>query len=154
MPVLRGGALTQVPTAAGLDDLALFGEAGQHAVQVVLLNPHGLRHLGDGDAGTVAHQVKCLVGAGSGAARTPATPAAATGLRATGGSATRGTLRGRCRRRGGGGGAGAAATAPAEARERLVGSLQLTVLIHERLELLQPRLDLLLLFVEEPSHEI
>src|SRR3954464_8509053 len=108
MPVLRGGALTQVPTAAGLDDLALFGEAGQHAVQVVLLNPHGLRHLGDGDAGTVAHQVKCLVRAGSRAARTPATAAAATGGTA-GGSATSRTLRGRGSRRGGGRGAGAAA---------------------------------------------
>src|ERR1700754_131744 len=115
-----------MPTAAGLDDLALFGETGKHAVQVVLLDPHGLRHLGDGDAGTVAHQVKCLIGACATAARTPAASAAAAAGGATGGSAT-GTARGLGGRCGGarGGRAAAAAGALAKARERLVGGLQL-----------------------------
>src|SRR3954471_24056506 len=94
-----------MPTAAGLDDLAVFGEAGQHAVQVVLLDPHGLRHLGDGDAGTVADQVKCLIGARPGAARTPAAAAAATGSTA-GGSAAGATARGRGGRRAGARGGG------------------------------------------------
>src|SRR4051812_33840526 len=95
-----------MPTAAGLDDLAVFGEAGQHAVQVVLLDPHRLRHLGDGDARTVADQVKCLIGARPGAARPPAAAAAATG--GTAGSSTTGaTARGRGGRGGGARGGGA-----------------------------------------------
>ena len=46
----RSRLLSQVPAAAGLRDLALLGQVGHHAVEVVLLDPHRLGHLGDGDA--------------------------------------------------------------------------------------------------------
>ena len=54
-----------------------FCEAGQHAVEVVLLDAHLLGDLGDRDAGAGAHELERLLGAGAAAARAPATPGAA-----------------------------------------------------------------------------
>src|SRR6202000_489739 len=79
-----GGGLG-VPGSALLVDEAVLGQAREHAVQVVLLEPHRAGDLGDGDAGLGAHELERLLGARP-AALGPAAPAAA---RAAAGSAAR-----------------------------------------------------------------
>src|SRR3954454_22554436 len=83
----------RVPAPALLADETVLLEAGEHPVQVVLLDPHLLRELGDGDAGLRADQVEGLVGARAGALGAPALARAATAALG----------RGAARRRGGGG---------------------------------------------------
>ena len=69
-----------VPPAPGLRHLPLLGEAGHHAIEVVLLDAHRLGELGDGDARAGLHQLERLDGAGAGALG----PAAAAGAGALG----------------------------------------------------------------------
>ena len=71
---------------------------GHHAVQVVLLDPHRLGELGDGDAGTRLHQLQRLDGAGAAAARAAA-PAGAGAAAAAPRARGRRRRRWRCARR-------------------------------------------------------
>src|SRR3954452_15568735 len=130
------GRFVDVPATPGFRDLALLGEAGHDAVEVVLLDPHRLGELGDGDAGAGLHEVQRLVGAGAAAARA----AAAAGARALGAAGARAPWR-----RGGRGGAAVAS----DAGERLLGRLQALVLLHQRAQLLETLRDLLAFFLKE-----
>src|SRR4051794_18149380 len=73
--------LAGVPPTATLGDLALFGEGGHDAIQVVLLDPHRLGELGDRDAGARFDELQRLHGAGAAATRAAA-PAGARGAAA------------------------------------------------------------------------
>src|SRR3954453_5250860 len=132
-----------MPAAAGLGHLALLGEAGHDAVEVVLLDAHRLREFRDGDAGALAHEIQRLGGAGA-AALGPAATARARPARASAGGPTLTT-----RARGGGRGRGGAV---GNAVERLIRRLEQLVLVDVGLELVQPRLDLLALLVEKVGH--
>src|SRR3954470_16979103 len=68
--------LDRVPAAAVLADEAVLLQRGQHAVEVVLLDPHRLGHLGDRDAGARADELERLLGARAAAAGPSAPPAA------------------------------------------------------------------------------
>ena len=68
----RYAASFGVPAAALLGDQAVLGQAGQHAVEVVLLDPHRLGELGDRDPGPRAHELERLLGARAAAARAAA----------------------------------------------------------------------------------
>src|SRR4051794_24097925 len=133
------GRLAGVPPTPGLRDLAVLGEAGHDSVEVVLLDPHRLGELGDGDPGAGLDEVERLVGAGAAAARAAAA-AAARALRAAGARAARSG-----RRRGG-------AAVGADAGQRLLGRLQALVFLHERTQLLETLRDLLALFLKEVGH--
>src|SRR5215212_3619292 len=61
-----------VPAAAALGDLPLLGERRHDAIQVVLLDPHRVGELGDGDAGARLDQLERLHGARAAAARAAA----------------------------------------------------------------------------------
>src|SRR4051812_18481518 len=100
---VRSRRLARVPATPRLRDLAVLGEAGHDAVEVVLLDPHRLGELGDGDPGAGLHQVERLVRARAAAARAAAA-AGAGALGATGARAPR---------RGGGGCGGATVAADA-----------------------------------------
>ena len=132
-----------MPAAAGLDDLALLGEAGHHAVEVVLLDPHRLGELGDGDARAGAHQLERLQRRGC---REPLGRPRRAGAGAPTRSRARAARGAAARRR------AAAGVPPLTPAERALGRLEPLVLLHERLELLQPRLDLLALLLEEVRH--
>src|SRR5687767_4961681 len=114
-----------MPALVALDDLSLRFEGGHHAVEVVGVNAHRLRELPDGDSGTRPHELQRLLRPRPAAARAPApTPA-------------RGSL---------------ASAAIADAGQRRGGLLEPVVLVHERAQLLQPRLDLSALLVKKVSH--
>src|SRR3954451_9040419 len=100
-----------MPATPALRHLALLGEAGHHAVEVVLLDPHRVGELGDGDPGAGLDEVERLVGAGAAAARAAAATAARA-LRAGGARTARSG-----RRRGG-------VAVGAHAGQRLLGRLQ------------------------------
>src|SRR3954452_19987630 len=70
--------VAQMPAAPGLGDTALLGEGRHDAIQVVLLDPHRLRELRDGDARTLRDELERLLRAGAGAARPSATAGPAT----------------------------------------------------------------------------
>src|SRR5215218_161136 len=125
-----------MPAAATLADLSLFGEGGHDAIQVVLLDPHRLSELGDRDAGARLDQLERLHGARAAAARAGARGAAAAA--APGGA-------------GSGAGGGGGAVAP-HTRECALCRLQSRVLLDQRLQFLQTRLDLFALLVEEVCH--
>ena len=136
--------LRALPAAAVLDDEAIGGEAGQHAVQVVLLDAHLLGDLGDRDPGVGGDELERLLGARAAALRTAAALAvrsAASAWRGLGGgvggvavSAAAG------RRRAGGGG---------ETVERRCGGFEPRVLVDQRLELLQALADLAALLIKK-----
>src|SRR6202035_4132256 len=117
-----------VPAPVALDDLAVLLEAGQDPVEVVLLDTHLRRDLGDRDARLGLDELEGLKRPRAGAARAPA-PAGAGRLArpccGTGGGAPapRGARRGACRRRTG---------KPGERRRR---RLELAVLVDQWLEL-------------------
>ena len=129
------GGFPGVPPATRLRHLALVGEAGHHAVEVVLLDAHRLGELGDGDARAGLHQLERLDGASARSLRAPA---------AAGAAALRAGLAGAAR--GGRGGRGSWARS-ADSGERLLGGLEAVVLVDQRSQLLQPRRDLLTLFL-------
>lgn len=133
-----------VPAPPLLAHLALALKPGQHAVEVVLLDPHLLGDLGDGDAGSALHELERLVSTGARATR-PAAPATGRTRGVTGRPrlrrvrvvlpSARRTLR--------------LDVAPAVALQDLVGLLELVVLLDERLELLEPLGDLSLRLLQE-----
>ena len=136
------GGFPGVPATPGLRHFPVLGEAGHHAIEVVLLDAHRLGELGDGDPGAGLHQVERLDGAGAGALG-PAAAAAAGALGAAGAGAPGGRGGGgRCAPRGGG----------ADSGQRLLGGLEAVVLVHERSQLLQALRNLLTLFLEEVRH--
>src|SRR3954452_20327154 len=92
--LVLSGRFVDVPATPRLRDLALLREAGHDAVEVVLLDPHRLGELGDGDPGAGLDEVERLVGARAAAAR----PAAAARARGLGAARARATgCRGGCR---------------------------------------------------------
>ena len=145
----RGPAVSSalgVPAAVALDDLAVLLEAGQDAVEVVLLDPHRACDLGDRDTWLGLHQLERLQRARAGSARA----AAAAG-------AARLRVRLRAARRGAAARAGARAAARVGARkpgERGGGRLELTVLLDQRLQLAQPCGDLLTLRLQKSLTDI
>src|SRR4051812_37951883 len=126
--LVLSGRFVDVPATPRLRDLALLREAGHDAVEVVLLDPHRVGELGDGDPGAGLDEVERLVGAGAAAARAAAA-GAARALRAAGARAPRSGRRGR----------GLAVVA--DAGQRLLGCLQALVLLHERTQLLETLRD-------------
>src|ERR671931_9883 len=116
------------PALALLLDLAVLGQLGKHAIQVIRGDPHLLAHFRDGDPGLGLYQRQGLGGTRSTSAR-PAAPAPVRAPRS--GTTTTGGPTGR-----GGRGTIAAATHFLDHRFELV------VLIDERLELAQSSGDL------------
>src|SRR3954447_13982437 len=146
--------LERVPAAALLADEAVLLERGQDAVQVVLLDAHRLGHLGDGDAGARPHQLERLLGARAAAAR-PAAPAAAApaAARAAGGAAGCAGPAGRAPAAGGGAAARRTGGPPAaHAVERGGRRLEAVKFVDEGAKLLQARVDLTLLLLQEIGH--
>ena len=81
LPAVAASVSGGVPAAIALVDLAVLLEARQHAVEIVLLDAHRARDLGNRDPGLGLDELECLQRARAGATRTSA-PAAARGLRA------------------------------------------------------------------------
>src|SRR5215213_292021 len=133
------GRLAGVPATPGFRDLALLGEAGHDAVEVVLLDPHRVSELGNGDPGARLDEVERLVGAGAAAARAAAATAARA-LRAAGARTARSG-----RGRGG-------VAVRADAGQSLLGCLHPVVFLDERTQLLETLRDLLALFLKEVGH--
>src|SRR4051812_49593307 len=71
--------LHRVPAPAFLADEPLLLEAGEHPIEVVLLDAHLLGDLGDRDAGVVLHQLHRLLAARARAARPAALAVAGAG---------------------------------------------------------------------------
>ena len=70
----EGSLRLREPAAPPLGDLAFTFQAGKNAVEVVLLDPHLRRELGDGDAGLPFHEGQRLGRAGATAFATAGTP--------------------------------------------------------------------------------
>src|SRR4051812_48833080 len=138
---VRSRRLARVPATPRLRDLAVLGEAGHDPVEVVLLDPHRLGELGDGDPGAGLDELERLVGAGAAAARAPA----AAGARALGAARARAA---RCR----GGCRAATVAVAADAGQRLFRRLQAVELVHEWAQLFETLRDLLALFLKEVRH--
>ena len=132
-----------VPAAALLAHLARpAASAGEHAVEVVLLDAHRLGDLGDRDAGARAHELERLLGARAAAARAPA-PAGA----ATRGAAARGAARARA-----GATARRALRLTGHALEGRLRGLQPVILVDQGLQLAQPAGDLPALLIQKVRH--
>src|SRR3954469_12414970 len=142
--------LERVPAAAVLADEAVLLKRRQDPVEVVLLDAHRLGHLGDRDAGALAHELERLLGARAAAARPPA-PAAAAARGAAGRTAAR-AAPAACRRASatarGGGRTGTAA----DAVERAGRRFEAVIFVNEGPKLLQARVDLTLLLFQEIGH--
>src|SRR5436190_1490201 len=133
-PGAASSRLLRMPAPAVLADEAVLLEAGQHAVEVVLLDAHLLGHLGDRDPGPGTHELERLTGTCPAPAGTAAAPGAAGST----------TCRAWARRRG--------APRRGDAVERRRRRLEPLVLLHQRLQLLEALADLALLLVEEIRH--
>src|SRR3954470_15767678 len=129
-----------MPAPALLADLALLLEAGEHPIEVVLLDAHLLGDLGDGDARVAADEVQGLLAA---RARAPRPAALAVARRRPAAARRRAPATGRAGRR----------ALRADAVQRRDRGLQTMELVHQWTQLLQTLLHLAPLFVQEIRHE-
>src|SRR3954447_26013366 len=145
--------LERGPAAAVLADEAVLLQRGQDGVEVFLLAPHRLGHLGNRDAGARAHELERLLRPRAAAARPPA-PSARAAARPTAGGAAAAAPGGAPGRRPAAC-AGAVGRPPAaDAVERGSGRLEAVIFVNERAKLLQPRVDLTLLLFQEICHRL
>src|SRR5918999_761618 len=131
--IRAGRLLGRMPALVALHDLALRLERRHDPVQVVRLDLHRSRHLGDGDSRPGTDHLERLLGAVAAAAG--ATPPAGSSRAATAAP-------------GGGGGA------PAISNSRQGGRrlLQPVVLVNQRAKLAQPCVYLFPLLIQKISH--
>src|SRR4051812_2869245 len=132
-----------MPAAAFLLDEPVLGQAGKDAVQVVLLDAHLLGDLGNRDPGVALDQRERLGAPRAAALRAPAAAGAGAGAAfAPGRAHARGAPAGAA-------GAAAVRAAGVYAVERGGGGLEPLVLVDERPQLLQPRVDLISFLIKE-----